>query len=159
MFNRHQAEITVMQFRGHSLLVHQSTSVPWEFFSSSHFIGQFLPTRFPLITAIRMCHLLPVHHLGMEFLAGSKDQNITILIICTHLYCSPVSWGCRTHQLHLCRGVRIPQWVSWYDTKQSDGEAPVMLKLWGMQSTPSLLFLPGPLWPGVVAPDRVLSMG
>ena len=32
MFNRHQAEMTVMQFRGHSLPVHQSKSVPWEFF-------------------------------------------------------------------------------------------------------------------------------
>ena len=77
MFNRHQAEITVMQFTGHSLPVHQSMSVPWEFFSSSHFISQFPPTWFPLITAIRMCHLFPVHHLGMAFLAGSKSQNIT----------------------------------------------------------------------------------
>ena len=34
-----------------------------------------------------------------------------------------------------------------------------MLKLWGMRSTLSLPSLPGPLWPGVVAPDRVLSMG
>ena len=65
MFNRHQAGITVMQFRGHSLPVHQSMSVPWEFFSSSHFISQFPPAWFPLITAIRMCHLFPVHHLGM----------------------------------------------------------------------------------------------
>ena len=72
MFNCHQAEITVMQFTGHSLLVHQSMSVPWEFFSSSHFISQFPPTRFPLITAIRMCHLLLVHHLEMAFLARSK---------------------------------------------------------------------------------------
>ena len=32
MFNRHQAGITVMQFTGHSLLVHQSMSVPWEFY-------------------------------------------------------------------------------------------------------------------------------
>ena len=78
MFNRHQAEITDMQFTGNSLPVHQSMSVPWEFFSSSHLISQFPPTRFPLIPAIRMCHLLPVHHLGMAFLAGSKDQNITI---------------------------------------------------------------------------------
>ena len=46
-----------------------------------------------------------------------------------------------------------------YDTKQSDGEAPVMLELWGMQSPPSLPSLPGPLWPRVVASDRVLSMG
>ena len=34
-----------------------------------------------------------------------------------------------------------------------------MLELWGMWSTPSLPSLPGPLWPGVVAPDRVLSVG
>ena len=31
MFDHHQAEITVMQFTGHSLPVHQSMSVPWEF--------------------------------------------------------------------------------------------------------------------------------
>ena len=78
MFNCQQAEITVMQFTGHSLPVHQSMSVPWEFFSLSHFISQFPPMRFPLITAIRMCHLLPVHHLGMAFLAGSKGQNTTL---------------------------------------------------------------------------------
>ena len=72
MFDRHQAEITVMQFTGHSLPVRQSMSVPWEFFTSSHFISQFPPTRFPLITAIRMYHFLPVHHLGMAFLLGPK---------------------------------------------------------------------------------------
>ena len=33
------------------------------FFTSSHFISQFPPKRFPLITAIRMCHFLPVRHL------------------------------------------------------------------------------------------------
>ena len=46
-----------------------------------------------------------------------------------------------------------------YDTKQSDGGIPVMLELWGMWSTLSLPSLPGQLWPGVVASDRVLSMG
>ena len=45
------------------------------------------------------------------------------------------------------------------DTKQSDGEVPAVLELWGMRSTPSLPSLPDPLWPGVIAPDRVLSMG
>ena len=45
-----------------------------------------------------------------------------------------------------------------YDAKQSDGEVPVMVELWRMQSTPSLPSLPGPLWPGVVAPNRDLSM-
>ena len=79
MYNRHQAEITVMQFRDHSLPVHQSMSVPWEFFSSSHFISQFPPTRFPHITAIGMCHFLPVHHLGMAFCSGWRSKyNRTI---------------------------------------------------------------------------------
>ena len=45
-----------------------------------------------------------------------------------------------------------------YDTKQSDGEAPVMLEFGGIWSTLSLLLLSGTLSPGVVAPDRVLSM-
>ena len=45
-----------------------------------------------------------------------------------------------------------------YDTKQADGEAQVMLKFWRIQSNPLLPLLPGhPLWPRVVAPDRVLS--
>ena len=39
-----------------------------------------------------------------------------------------------------------------YDTKQSDGEVPVM------QSTPLIPSLPCPLRLEVVAPDRVLSM-
>ena len=52
-----------------------------------------------------------------------------------------------------------PQRVSWFNTKQSDGEIPAILKLWGMWSTPSLPLLPGPPWPGVVASDRVLTMG
>ena len=41
----------------------------------------------------------------------------------------------------------------------NNGEVPVMLEVWGMRSTPLLPLLPGPLWPGVVALDRVLSMG
>ena len=53
-----------------------------------------------------------------------------------------------------CISVKCPE----YEAKQSDGEASVMLEFWGMQSTLSLLLFPGPL-PGVVAPDRVLSMG
>ena len=56
-------------------------------------------------------------------------------------------------------GVRPTKECPGYDTKQSDGEASVMLKLSGMRSTPSLPLLPDPLWPGVVAPGRVHSMG
>ena len=49
--------------------------------------------------------------------------------------------------------------MSCYDTKQSDVEATVKLELWGMQNTPSLLSLPAPLWPEVVRPNRILSVG
>ena len=52
----------------------------------------------------------------------------------------------------------VPLRMSLYDTEQSDGEAPVMLQLWGMQNTPSFPSLPGLLWPGIVAPGRILSM-
>ena len=33
-----------------------------------------------------------------------------------------------------------------------------MLEFWGMQSTPSLPLLPDPLYPRVVAPEKVISM-
>ena len=57
------------------------------------------------------------------------------------------------------RGKSFPNENPRYDIKRSDGDVPVMLGLWGMQSTPSLTLLPGPLCPGMVAPDRDLSMG
>ena len=63
--------------------------------------------------------------------------------------------GCRIHRLLICRGVRLlPNVYPGYDFKQSDGEVPVTLEVWGMRSTPLLPSLPGPLWPGLVAPDR-----
>ena len=69
MIDRHPAEITVMQFTGHSLPVHQSMSVPWEFFfTSSYFISQFPPTQFPLITTIRM------HHSEWHFWLGRRSK-------------------------------------------------------------------------------------
>ena len=73
----------------------------------------------------------------------------------------PVGWGCRIHQLLLCRGVRPPPTNEYpgYDTKSCDGEVPVLLGLLGMWSTPSLPLLPSPLWPRMVAPDRALTMG
>ena len=71
MFNRHQAEITVMQFRGHSLPVHQSMSVSWAF-TLSHFVSQIRLRDFFRLLAIGMCHFLPVHHFGKVCLAGSK---------------------------------------------------------------------------------------
>ena len=71
MFDRHQAEITVVQFRGHSLLVHQSMSVSWAF-TLSHFVSQIRLRDFFRLLAIGMCHSLPVHNFGRACLAGSK---------------------------------------------------------------------------------------
>ena len=60
----------------------------------------------------------------------------------------------------ICRGVSTHLPISpGCNTKQSDGEVPVMLELWEMRSTPSLPLLPSPLWPGMVAPDRVQFIG
>ena len=71
----------------------------------------------------------------------------------SNVHC-PVGWGCRIHQLHLCRGVTpLPNDCPEYDTKQSDGEVLVMLEPWGIWSIPSLPLLPGSLWPGMLAPD------
>ena len=53
----------------------------------------------------------------------------------------------------------LPNVCSGYKTNQYDGEASVMLELWGMQSNPPLPSLPDPRYPGVVAHDRVLSLG
>ena len=69
-----------------------------------------------------------------------------------------VRGGCKIDWLHLCRGVKHPpNECPGYDTKQSDDKVPVMQGHWGMRSTPSLPLLPGPLWPGMVPPDRVQS--
>ena len=70
----------------------------------------------------------------------------------------PVGYGCRIHRLLLCRGVRPPNDCAGYDTKQSDGEVPVMLDLWEMRSIPLQPSLPGPIWSSVVATDKALSM-
>ena len=92
-------------------------------------------------------------------------------------------WGCRTHRLPLYRGVSPPtiaqsagtveyndcfpqrgknsppnEYLE-YGTKQPDGEAPVILKLWRMWSTPSLISLQYPYWPGVIAPEKFRSIG
>ena len=74
---------------------------------------------------------------------------------------SPFGWGSRIHRLHLCREVSPPPAndCPGYDTKQSDGEVPMMLELCGIRSTSSLPMLPGLLWHRMVASDRALSMG
>ena len=73
----------------------------------------------------------------------------------------PVSWGSRIHRLKLYRGVR-PSYhkeCPVNDTKQSDGPIQLMLEYWRMEWTSSLPLLSGPLWSGVLASDKALSMG
>ena len=83
------------------------------------------------------------------------NKNVLTLTLCIAQSAGAVEY---TDQ-HLYRGIKPPNESPGYDSEQSDGEAPVMLELWGMRSTPSLPLLLGPLWPGMVAPDRALSMG
>ena len=96
-FDRHQAEITVMQFRGHSLPVHQSMSVPWDFFLPCPISSAKSRQRdFFRLLAIGMCHFLPVHHLGMAYLPRSK---VKIQQYPEHLLVCVCVWGV----LPLCR--------------------------------------------------------
>ena len=107
------------------------------------------------------------------FLQALTCYSPYIIMYCIHIYLyaycynllivfdsCPVGWGCRIHRLHFCRGGKIPpNECPGYDTKQSNGEVPVRLEVWGMRSTPLLPLLPGSLWPGVVAPDKGLIYG
>ena len=109
---------------------------------------------------------------SLQFYGNNRNSRITSRVYLKYflscrqvledadcIHCS-VGWNCRIHWLHLCGGVRHPiNEYSGYDGKQSDVVSPVMLELRRIQSTPSLSWLPGLLWPGVVALDRVLSMG
>ena len=74
----------------------------------------------------------------------------------THAYICPVDWGCRIYLL--CRGVRLRStsvliwhWTIWWWGSSHAGAL-------GNAVYPLLPSLPGPLWSGVVAPDRILSM-
>ena len=62
-------------------------------------------------------------------------------------------WGTPPHTQTEAHGV-----LGMMLNSSSCGEVSV-LEAWGMGSTPSLTLLPGPLWPGVVAPVRAPSMG
>ena len=61
----------------------------------------------------------------------------------------PYWWSCRI----LC--ILCVERYPWYDTEL---HLMVRLQIWRMWSTPSLLVISGPLWPGVVVPTRVPFM-
>ena len=78
MFNHHQAEITVMQFRGYSLPVHDcnGTTGPSPCPISYALIR---PRDLFRLLAVGMCHFLPVYYLGIVFLGRVEGQNITLV--------------------------------------------------------------------------------
>ena len=83
MFDRHLAEVNVMQITGHSLPVHQSKTIPRDF-NLSHIVSQ-APLRdfFPQLPS--ECITSAVF--GMSYLAGSKVNiqqwvNFSLLTLC-----------------------------------------------------------------------------
>ena len=79
--------------------------------------------------------------------------------ICNHFFTDPVDWGCWYTDCISAEGKHCLNECYGNDTKQSDGEIPVVLELWGIQSIPFLKSPPKPLSAGVVAHDRVLCLG
>ena len=88
------------------------------------------------------------------FMLSVRETRLLYVRSYLHLF---VKLFLRIHQQHFYRGERHPRECPRNDIKQSDGEAPAS-EIWGMWSTPSLPLLPCPLWPGVLASDRVLYM-
>ena len=91
-----------------------------------------------------------------EFYAYHSPGHIRVFVytICSYGQIALLLRWFAAFTYYVAQSVTPPYECPGYDTKQSDGEAQVMLELRGMQSTPSLPSLPGPLWPEVVAPDK-----
>ena len=68
--------------------------------------------------------------------------NSHFFVLLFMLLIRSVSWGCRIHWVQLCRVVTPPTECPLYDAKQSYGDVPVMLELWGMQSNPFIAIAP-----------------
>ena len=98
-----------MQFTGPSLPVHQSMSVPWEFVTSSHFISQLPPTRFPLITDIRMCYFLPVHHSEWHFWPGRRSKYHTVFTFLFCIYVIFIQYTSSIYFLFFCIFFVVPK--------------------------------------------------
>ena len=135
MFDRHQAEITVMQFPGHSLPVHHSEVGPSP--------CPILSAELTCVISSHNCHwnvsLPSGASLWMAFLAGSKAKIQHKLFFVS-------SMGFRIHWLQPLQRDKTP------------------IPLLGMPLnyiwvTPSLSIHLVSLWPGVVVPFKVLSRG
>ena len=117
--------------------------VPWYFvYDHLNYVRYFLVYIYMMLTVPDTHPSIEEYLAAWDFVAQQQNQY-------SFSQTCPVGWGCRIHWQHFCN--KCPE----YDTKQSDGEVPVMWGFWVMRSTTSLPSLPGPLWPRVVAPDRV----
>ena len=119
---------------------------------SDSFVSQMTITCLAQLTGFTIPWLYPQKR-GKTPIKNRRVLGMTLNCI------SPVNCGCRKQQrLHLCRGIRPPaNDCPVYDIKQSNDEVPVMLALWGMQSTLSLPTNTDPFWPGVLGTYMVLS--
>ena len=109
------------------------------------------------IVSLSTCHHGPKSGINKTVRIWNKRVRLCLHM---YMYCITVVIDLITvYSTSLQKGKNSPNEWPGYHTKQSDGEVLVMLELWGMWSTPSLLSFSGPRWPRVVAPDRVLSMG
>ena len=102
-----------------------------------------------------------------------ENENLMILIWDSN---ECTTWSCKDINMHIANGLSEIKRIlaqsagsveytdcfsneyPGYDTKESDGEVPVMLEIWGMRSTSSLPLLPDLLWPRMAETDNVLSM-
>ena len=90
--------------------------------------------------------------LNVGLLLRAWAENTVLRVKAHRLSGGPGGGGWRIYRLHLWRWVRPSNECC--DMTLNDDEVPMMLELWGMRSTSSLLSLPGSLWLVAVAPDR-----
>ena len=138
------------------LICRHNKEVLWFFLFSSRYITHFFWWRFVNHCVVAVVSLLVYLFLDHLILYSKevRDNN-------TFVYCpSWLEWGCIIDKpASLQTGKTPSNGCPEYVTKQSNGNVPVILELMRMRSTPLLLSLPDPLWLGVVASDRVLSIG
>ena len=106
--------------------------------------------------------------IAINFLIAHFYLTIIIIIVFIQRYVyvyltlrSPVGWVCEIHRLHLCIEVRLlpNKFLDRTLNHLMSNHLMARLQIWGIWNTPSLPLLPRSLWPGVVAPDRVISQG
>ena len=87
MFNRHQAEITVMQFRGHFLPVRKSMRVSWDFLVCPILLANFRPSDFLSWLPLQCVNSFRCIYLN-GILGRVEGQNTTISEFELQLRCS-----------------------------------------------------------------------